>query len=244
MKRTTHFAVFLLFLLCFLPIAAVHGQQTLTLNTPGSPPYHYPDQTGILDLWMQDAFARIGITVNLEWLPPERSLLNANTGISDGEAIRIAGLSEKYANLIQIPEKVHDCEFVAFSKINIPINGWDSLAPYDVGIIRGHKICELNIKNSLSLTKVDNTELLFLLLKNNRADVVVVERIFGMAMLTQLGLHDVAMLEPPLATQEFFLYLHNKHEDIAPRIARAIKEMKNDGTRERIYREGIRNPIP
>ncbi|MFC1523861.1 substrate-binding periplasmic protein [Thermodesulfobacteriota bacterium] len=215
------------------------AEQKFVLNTPGPPPYHNSEQTGILDQWMSHAFKNIGLSVKLEWFPPERCLINANAGLADGDAIRISGLEKMYPNLILVPEKVYDGEFVAFSRTSFPVNGWESLKPYHVGIIRGHKICEANVRDTLSLTRARNTELLFQLLKSKRVDVVVNERIFGMAMIKNLGLKDIIILEPPLARLEFFVYLHRKHETIVPMLAESIKTMKSDGTRDRIFNEGL-----
>ncbi len=55
----------------------------------------------------------------------------------------------------------------------------------------------------------------------------------------QRGLKSIKLLEPPLARLNFYLYMHKKHATMIPDIARAIREMKGDGTQQRIY-ESVR----
>jgi len=59
---------------------------------------------------------RLDIPFEIVRLPAERAMINVNSGESDGELPRIAGLSNKYTNIVQIPEKLLDYSFVAFSQ--------------------------------------------------------------------------------------------------------------------------------
>jgi polar amino acid transport system substrate-binding protein len=232
--------IFFVFFLFFFSTPDLSALQRLTLNTPGEPPYHYPDQTGIMDLWMKEAFARIGREAIIDWQPPERGLENANTGIVDGDAGRIAGISKRYVNLIQIPEKIMVSEFVAFT-LNSTFRsvGWQSLKPYHVGIVRGHKISEANVVAARSVFKARDTEALFSLLNINRVDVAVCERRFGSMMAKKIN-PEIRVMEPPLARLDFYLYLHKKHEPLVSRISEALRAMKRDGTYERLLLQGLK----
>jgi polar amino acid transport system substrate-binding protein len=227
------FALFLLF-----STSDLYALQPLKINTPGEPPYHNPDQTGIMDLWVKEAFARIGMEVAMDWQPPERGIENANAGIIDGDAGRIAGISKRYPNLIQIPERLVVSEFSAFT-LNSTFSpvGWQSLKPYNVGIVRGHKISEANVVGTRSLIQVRNTEALFLLLNSNRVDVAVCEKLFGSMMAKKIN-PEIRAMEPPLAKVDFYLYLHARHEPLVLRVSEALKAMKRDGAYERLRRQG------
>jgi polar amino acid transport system substrate-binding protein len=229
---------FLMLLLVFFSTPDLSALQRLKLNTPGEPPYHYPDQAGIMDLWMKEAFARIGMEVIMDWQPPERGIENANMGIVDGDAGRIAGIGKRYPNLIQVPEKIMVSEFVAFT-LNSTFSpaGWQSLKPYNVAIVRGHKISEANVVGTRSLIQARNTEALFLLLNNNRVDVAVCERLFGSVMAKKIN-PEIRVMEPPLARLDFYLYLHTKHEPLVLRVSEALKAMKRDGSYERLRIQG------
>jgi polar amino acid transport system substrate-binding protein len=220
----------------FPGIAAARAE--LVLNTPMYPPYHYEDMSGGLDRFLTQAFARIDVDLRLQSLPAERSLMNANQGIGDGDAVRIAGLSALYPNLIQVPVVVNTMDFVAFSiKKRFTVTGWESLLPYDVGIVRGQKIAETNTARCRSVTPVDTVDQLFTLLKNGRVEVAVTERRFGEESVKALGLEGVKILEPALATLDFFVYLHRSHEMLVPRLAAVLRQMREEKLFERLMRE-------
>ena len=197
--------IVLVFFVIFSSTNDLAAAECLKLNTPGEAPYHYPDQTGIIDLWMKEAFARIGREVIIDWQPPERGIENANRGIVDGDAGRIGGMSQRYTNLIQIPEILMVADFVAFTlNLKFRPGGWQSLRSYNVAIVRGHKISEENVVGTRGLFKARNAEALFSLLNNNRVDIAICERLFGSltAMKTNPAIRPV---EPPLANSNFYL---------------------------------------
>lgn len=209
----------------------------LILNTPGEPPWHFPDNRGINDRWMQLVFAEVGLEVTLQKLPSERALVNANAGIEDGDAIRIGGLSAAYPNLIQVPEKVAVMDFVAFSKgADLRIDGWDSLRPYHVGIIKGHKISEANVRGTRSLVAALDARQLFALLEAGRIDIAIEQREMGQYYLMSQGIANIRQLELPLARLDFYLYLNRRHAALVPRVAAAIRKLRENGTLERSER--------
>ncbi len=228
--------VFFFFLILIQP---VHAEQTLVLSTPANPPYHYPDQTGTLDLLMKEAFSRIDIKVSLNQYSPEKALIKANMGETDGDAVRIGGLGSLYSNLLQVPAIAFQANFVVFTKKSkIKLNSWKDLKSYNVGIIKGHKISEKMVPQTQSLTKSLDLESLFKLLKNNKIDIAVCEQTFGLEMVKKLGMADTVITDPPLAKLLFYIYLHKKHELFVPKLIKAINEMHLDGT----YNEIMNKP--
>lgn len=237
---------FLLLSVCFLFFCQPSfGQEALSLNTFAGPPLSTPRQTGFYDRLLKEAFKRAGMPIIIGHLPAERSLVNANSGIDDGDFVRIAGLEDIYPNLVRVPEKITDFEFVVFTKhLNIKTESWDSLKPYHVAIVRGWKILEENLADVQSLVKMKNQKLLFTLLKNDRTDAVVYSRFEGYGMMKELGMDNVIVLEPPLARREMFLYLNKKHREIIPHVAEALKGMKKDGTYDEIKAQTLSPYIP
>jgi len=212
--------------------------ETLRFNTTGKLPLNTPEQTGFMDIVTKEALSRIGIQLVTVHLPAERGLKNANAGIEDGEMSRIAGLEKVYPNLIRVPEKIMDWEFYAFSSKNITLNGnWESLESYSVAFINGWKILENNVPTNVLVTKVKNPDQLFGLMIKRRADVILYERWGGLKFIQEKKLVDVKILEPFLAKREMFIYLHKKHESIVPRLALALRDMKQDGSYEKIVNQ-------
>lgn len=217
-----------------------YAKQAMVLTTFAGPPLSNKMQTGLYDLILLEAFRRIEQPVRIEHLPAERSLTNANMGITDGDFVRISGLDRLYPNLVQVPEKIVDFEFVAFTwKSGIKLENWDSCKPFNVAIVRGWKILETNLAGAKSLIRVKNQELLFSLLYNQRTDIAVYSRFEGYEIIKRLKLNSIKTLEPPLAIREMFLYLNKKHVQLLPDLTKQLQAMKQDGTFEFIFQRTL-----
>lgn len=231
-----------LLLLCslsFIFVPPANTQQTIVLNTANAPPNATEDFTGIGDRVLTEAFRRLGMQLKIVRLPSERALQNANDGIDDGNFARVAGLIKIYPNLIQVPESIVQFEFIAFSKKHkFQTIGWESVRPYNVGIITGWKILEKNITGTKTLTKTKNSSMLFNLLLADRVDIIVYDKKQGQLVLQELhALKDVHLLEPPFAVTQGYPYLHKKHENLVQPLADTLKNMKTDGTYQKIVTE-------
>ncbi|MGI9383995.1 MAG: substrate-binding periplasmic protein [Methyloligellaceae bacterium] len=209
----------------------------LVLNSAFGPPISSDEQTGFFDRLMAEAFRRHGVQISVDRPPAERALLNANAGIVAGDGPRIAHLDSggHYPNLIRVPEKILDVDFVVFTNgRKLDVSQWEDLASYNVGIVRGWKILERNIIDARSLVKIKTPTLLFELLKNGRVDAVVIDRWSGLAVAEKLKLKTILVLDPPLAIRPMFLYLHRQYADLVPKIAASLKALKADGTYGRL----------
>ena len=216
-------------LMTFIP--AVLATPVIRLNTTGQPPLNTPNQQGFMDEVATEAFRRIGYQLKTVRLPAERGLKNANRGLVDGEMSRIQGLDKRYPNLVRVPEKIMDWEFVVFSDKPIDLEkGWRSLSNKSIAHINGWKIFEKNTPLSAEVTKVNNAGRLFKLLFKKRTDYILYERWGGLYLLREFGAKQVSLRYPPLATKEMFIYLHNSHSNLVPKLSAAITAMKDDGT--------------
>jgi len=216
-------------------------QPPLLLTTFMTAPLTRIDRTGFYDLILIEAFHRAELSVQISHLPTERSITNANLGITDGEFPRISGLESLYPNLVMVSEKLDDFDFTAFTwRSDIKLTNWASCNPYNVAIVRGWKILEANLADVESLVRVKNQENLFTLLANQRVDIVIYSRFEGQEIIKQLNLHSIRILDPPLASREMFLYLNKKHLLLIPLIKEQLISMKSDGTYDRIYEKTLR----
>lgn len=219
-----------------LVVTGVRGEEVIVLNTGVGQPYAAADGSGFLDRLVAELFRRVGRKARVEvYEASERAMINANTGVDDGFAMRIKGLEAQYPNLLRVREKVIDNDFVAYSlRHNFATADWSSLAPYQVAYILGWKVFEKGLPVTAPATKVRDAGQLFSLLQQDRADVVLYERWQGEWQVRQLGLK-VRALEPPLARQEMFIYLHRRHEALLPRVERELAAMKRDGSYQSIF---------
>lgn len=210
---------------------ALAENRSLTISTNNTP----LDRKALQEL-SQEAFHRVGIELKLVSLPSERSLTAANLGEVDGEGLRVAGLNSQYPNLVQVPERFVGVSFVAFSKdatINLD-QGWESLKPYRVAFITGWKMFEANATGARVINKVDKPEQMFKMLDGGRVDLALYTRADGVVLARSLGLPTIAPLFPPLKDVSMYLYLNRKHEALVPKLAQALREMKADGSYNRI----------
>lgn len=220
-----------------LPVGAVQAADKLVLTAGVLAPYTTAERQGFLDQMVRVVFREVGLDAELLIYPTatERGMLNANEGVDDGLAMRVAGLEKQYPNLIRVPEPIAINDFVALtSRLRFATNNWDSLQPYVVGYIIGWKVFEQNVPTGRQLTLVRDADQLFNLLANGRVDVALYERWQGLARARAMGLQVQAM-EPPLVRTPMYIYLHKKHAELVPRVAQALVKLKRNGTYARIH---------
>lgn len=225
--------------LCLGLGAAVPAQAAdkIVLSSGVLAPYTTPERQGFLDQLIKAVFQEVGMEAELLIYPTatERGMLNANEGVDDGLAMRVAGLEKQYPNLIRVPEEVAVNDFVAITtKHRFDTPDWNSLKPYVVSYIIGWKVFEQNVPTGKEVTKVRDADQLFTLLARERADVVLYERWQSMAQTRAMGIK-VQVMEPPLVHTKMYMYLHKKHAALVPRVAQALAKLKQNGTYQRIY---------
>ena len=187
--------------------------------------------TVISEVILREAYARLGIKIDILKVPAERALRMANRGDVAGDAQRIDGLSETYPNLIKVSPPINFISGTAFSKTaSFSIDGWDSLRPYRIGIIRGIKFAE---QNTVGMDRhlVGNYESLLKMLDRGRIDVMVSPYLNGLFQIRQLGANSegVSALEPPISHIDLFHYLHVRHELLVERISNVLETMRATG---------------
>lgn len=218
------------------PPLALAVRPRLTLATSARPPLTAAaGQEGFLEALARDVFGRIAVDAQIVWLPGERPLINANAGIEDGDMLRAPGFEHDYPNLVQVPVKVLDFEFVAYALgRDVQVRDWSDLERYSVAYARGWKIYERKAARARAITTVRDIDQLFPLLAARRTDVVLLDRWQGLWLARQAGLA-MRPLEPPLARAELFIYLHRRHLDLVAPVADALTAARHDGTWQRLY---------
>ncbi len=210
--------------------------EKLWLSTGALPPItSSPGHPGFINELARAAFGRIGVEVGVITVPTGRSLINVNDGIDDGDIFRVAGAEAAFPNLIRIPEKTLDTDFVAYTKrSDIRIRTWADLQPFSVAFAAGWRPYELNVKGVKELTKTTSINELPALLEKGRVDVILMDRWQGQWVIRQSG-YRFHLLEPPLVRYEMFMYLNKKHAALVPKVAKALADMKADGSYQQLY---------
>ncbi|AKU21825.1 ABC transporter substrate-binding protein [Massilia sp. NR 4-1] len=220
-------------LLAYLPALSAYGASkamrvsTLLETDPA---------TDIAEQVLREAYRRLGMSLDVVRLPAERALVSANDGMMDGELYRKIGIERDYPNLMIVPIPLLTYEIVIFTLgTSFVVNGWESLRPFTIGFIRGIKIVEQNTQG-MHIEPVATMMQALQKMTMGRTDVVVGNRVSGLAMAKTLKLADIRVLQPPLATFPVFHYLHKKHEALIPKLSAVLQQMQKDKVIERIQK--------
>ena len=178
---------------------------------------------------LKEAYDQLGIKISVTFYPAERSLVMANKGFADGEVHRISGIEKSYENLIMIPHPIGRFEACVFPKQpDLTVNGWESLSPYRIGILKGSKFSE-NRTETMDRIRAYTPENLLILLSENRITVAVLGCMTGKALIKKLDLKGITPLAPPLISHEIYHYVHKKHRNLVPKLVTILSRMDQKG---------------
>ena len=188
---------------------------------------------------MIEAYKRMGMTIEVRTLPPERAIQEANNGEVDGDLYRKRDIDKAYPNLIVVPVPIVSIDEMVFTKADkkFSVDGWESLLPYTVGHRLGIKVIEGNLVEGTKSEAVRTLEQLFKKLEDGRNDVVIETRLSGLATINKLGLKDIVMLEPPLMSLPLFHCLHVKNKDLVEPLTAVLQQMEEEGVIEEIQKK-------
>lgn len=206
--------------------------QTLTMSTG----FNHVEAEHI-KVVVTEAFKRANIGLEYQILPNQRSLLNANSGISDGEAARIWKINKLYPNLVPVAPEVHAIDIVVLSYKNIRIKKLSDLSKYHVGVVRGVKITEILAANAkpIELIKTTSYQNLIGMLLNGRIDFVIVNKIGLYTDLKDIKNKTFYLKKKLLASVKVYMQLNKKHKALIPKFEKALKSMHEDGTYMRMH---------
>lgn len=234
----------LLKLLCLncVPITSAMAQEVATMQI--STLLEIDPATTIAERVLHEAYRRLGMKMVVHKVPGERSLFSADHGQVDGELYRKLGMERDYPNLRIVPVPLMTYEIVIFTLgTTFVINGWESLRPFTIGYVKGIKIIEQNTLG-MKLEPTATMRQAFLKMGLGRSDIVVANRNSGLAILKEMKIDDVKVLEPPLATFPVFHYLHKKHEALVPKLTLVLQQMQKDKTIEKIQKSVMAEQTP
>lgn len=215
------------------PLAPAWGQVLMRVSTLLDPD---PAAT-IAERVLREAYRRIGRELEVKPMPGERSLLSANSGDTDGELYRRAGIERAYPNLLMVPVPLQLYEIVVFTKLRqLELRGWESLRPYKLGFVKGIKVIEENTVG-MQIETVATLQQAFSKLVLGRTELVLANRVSGLASLRQHGFSDVRVLQPPLAAFPVYHYLHKRHEGLLPRLTAVLRDLEQERFIQKVQEE-------
>jgi polar amino acid transport system substrate-binding protein len=193
----------------------------------------------VSELIMKEAYRELDIELKVIRQPAQRALQTANAGLVDGELSRVKKIGANLNNLIRVPVIINHIEGTAFSKNNaIVIQGWESIKPYKVGIVRGVKFAENGTFDAGIKPIVANDFVAMMnMLDKRRVEVAIFPLINGLAVLKKENIQGIKALSPPIASIPLYHYLHKKNENLIPRLQAVLQAMQKAGRFETIRSE-------
>ena len=207
------------------PAVGGAGERALTIVYPPEMNAFHDAAAEIL----RQAYAALGIDIVYRTFPAERALYSSNSGIADGELVRIAGLEREYPNLLRVPVSHVTAYQMAFTRdTGLALDGWQSLKPYRIAFHRGYKVAERNTEGiDRHLTGDDRAALL--MVEHGRVAIAVANRFTGQKLIAELGLRRTVMVAKPLQADPLYHYLNNKHADLLAAVTRELRRMADAG---------------
>jgi polar amino acid transport system substrate-binding protein len=210
------------------------ADKPLLLASANLPPIVNADGTGYLNRIFDEMFARIDQAYSIQIAPGRRGLDGASSGLFDGDAARVEEVSNKFPDLMMLPEPVIPTVFAGQMLTDgSAIRTLADFSAYRVGYIRGWKIAETLFADHRDAIAVRNAEVLMRMLANHRIDVAF------MTIAPARHLAKSQGIAPPFATdfrvqRDLFLFLNQRHEGLVPPLTAALRAMKADGTYDAI----------
>ena len=177
-----------------------------------------------------EAYQRIGIKMEVHFLGQGASLEASNSGKLDGELQRIDGITRTWANLVQVEIPFNYFRAAAYSKNhNFLVNGWISLEPYSLGIIRG-AVYAAQGTQGMEVTVADDYGSLLDMLDQDQIDIAVASDLIGRITLPQREGTEIKAMKGNLEISLLYHYVHRNNEHLVPQLEEELKAMLLDGT--------------
>jgi len=211
--------------------------QRLLIGSAFRAPYIEPPNGGTVWSLLKQVESELDVEFVFADVPAARALMLANKGVLDGDVMRVEEIREDHPNLVRVPTVVSVNEIAVFSwNPELKINSFEEIAAAQklaVATLIGRKFIQRNLPNKNNRIFLEGIELLFALLEHKRVELVVLDRRSAYhAVWDDLGKTVFEISEQPLATRHYYLYLHQRHTELVPRLNTALEEAMRQRTLE------------
>lgn len=190
----------------------------------------------VLSLICSDAFQQVDLDVEVRMLPPLRGSIEADAGKVDGEVGRALTYGDTHPTLIRVEESLLAFRVAAYARIpGLKVSGWDSLkgSPYRVEYRSGYVTFKARLEKVLPPQQISSVVDSQIGLQNvalGRTDIFVDLEEFGDLQLARLPNRYSDVYNAGLVQDTpVYIFLHQRHAALAPRLAEVISKMKSSG---------------
>lgn len=189
-----------------------------------------------------EAFNRLGYTFELITAPTKRSLIDADSGVVDGDAARVFNVNEKnnYPSLLRVEEPIRRVKLAVYSNNrSLTINSWDDLKGLNIAYIEGVKFLEERLapyNEDRNVATFFKPAVIFKKMLDGEVDVYIdregaIEAALEQEELTSIV--EIAVLEEI----DLYPYLHRSNRHLVDSLEEVLREMKSDGKFEELLAE-------
>jgi len=181
---------------------------------------------------------RIYRQLKVDWrllrIPTDDALKGANSGVVDGELIRIKGIEDSLNRLQRIPYPIARIKLIAYTPEGSGlVTSIADLAGRSIAVIRGVALTD-GLTKGQERHYADTVEGLFRLLDSKQADIVLTFKLDADLYLASSGKQADYLTSAPLLEVEMYHYLHKRNDKLIDRLTRHMQRLDETGELERM----------
>lgn len=188
-----------------------------------------------LERLYKEAFARLGYSFEMISAPTKRSLIDADSGVVDGDAARVYNLNDNrdYPDLLRLEEPVARVKIVVYSNnSSLNIRSWDDLKGLNIAYIEGIKFIEGKLapyNENRNVATFFKPAVIFKQMLEGSIDVYIDREGVIESALEAEGLTSIVKIAT-LEELDLYPYLHKSSSHLVDSLADILRDMKADGT--------------
>jgi ABC-type amino acid transport substrate-binding protein len=188
--------------------------------------FEAPNLTPAAEKILAKAYSELGIRIETVISNPQRALLEAASGKTDGELVRVRAIGADYSSLLRVDVPIIVARTFAYAN-NRQLGGksFRQLRHLRVGHVSGARFAAELADGFAEIWTAETPEQLFEMLRRDRVDLVIAGEGTARRVIQDRKLEDVFPLKPSLREVAFYHYLHEKHVDLVPGIEAVLRRM-------------------
>jgi polar amino acid transport system substrate-binding protein len=185
-----------------------------------------------------EMYKRIDIPIKFKSAHATRSLVLANVGKADGELLRVKGLDKKFKNLMRIEFPIVKMTMKAITlNSKKKIVEIKELHKYPLAFHRGFQLLEKIFKNHKNLHRLTNSRQVYKMVNSKRIDYgVIIDELSG-HLTNNKAFKNIKKININFPTVMLYHYINRKHIHLAPKLLKALNEMKEKKVFQKLKEE-------
>lgn len=189
----------------------------------------------------QEAFDRMGHTVEFISLPGRRIVQFANDDVIDGDASRIKNFQQitggNADNYLIVDEPIYTIELVVITKkdVDFPVVDWKTVNTGRVAYVSG----SMHIENNVAIHNrevLPDASMALEMIKRGRAQSAVLFKTVATELFKNNKEYEnhIKIFPQPIESFDLYPFVNKKHTELRIKLMKTLQEMKRDGAYEAI----------